>query len=116
MLIEDIAGSGMFVTLAAVRISAQQPRMDFAGAGHPPVMVVRRGQRPLLLESRCGFSAYSQKPRTFAPAWRCRSNRTIASSCTPTGLPKSSIPEVKCSALKAFEKLYTKHQPCLPGR
>jgi PAS domain S-box-containing protein len=53
LLIEDIAGSGMFVTLAAVRISAQQRRMDFAGAGHPPVMVARRGQRPLLLESRC---------------------------------------------------------------
>jgi len=53
LLIEDIAGSGMFVTLAAVRISAQQRRMDFAGAGHPPVMVARRGQSPLLLESRC---------------------------------------------------------------
>jgi len=53
LLIEDIAGSGMFVTLAAVRISAQQRLMDFAGAGHPPVMVARRGQNPLLLESRC---------------------------------------------------------------
>jgi serine phosphatase RsbU (regulator of sigma subunit) len=53
LLIEDIASSGMFVTLAAVRISAQQRRMDFAGAGHPPVMVARRGQSPLLLESRC---------------------------------------------------------------
>ena len=53
LLIEDIAGSGMFVTLAAVHISAQQRRMVFAGAGHPPVMVARRGQTPLLLESRC---------------------------------------------------------------
>ena len=53
LLIEDIAGSGMFATLAAVRISAQQRRMDFAGAGHPPVMVARRGQSPLLLESGC---------------------------------------------------------------
>ena len=52
LLIEDIAGSGMFVTVAAVRISAKQRRVDFAGAGHPPVMVARRGQSPLLLESR----------------------------------------------------------------
>jgi phosphoserine phosphatase RsbU/P len=52
LMIEDIAGSGMFVTLAAVRINAQKRRMDFAGAGHPPVMVARRGQSPLLLESR----------------------------------------------------------------
>jgi PAS domain S-box-containing protein len=53
LMIEDIAGSGMFVTLAAVRINAQKRRMDFAGAGHPPVMVARRGQSPILLESRC---------------------------------------------------------------
>jgi PAS domain S-box-containing protein len=51
-LIEDIAGSGMFVTLAAVRIHADRRSMVFAGAGHPPAMVARRGQSPLLLESR----------------------------------------------------------------
>jgi PAS domain S-box-containing protein len=50
-LIEDI-GSGMFVTLAAARIDAQQRRMVFAGAGHPPAMLARRGQSPVLLESR----------------------------------------------------------------
>lgn len=53
LLIEDIPGSGMFATLAAVRISAKRRRMDFAGAAHPPVMVARRGQSPLLLESGC---------------------------------------------------------------
>jgi PAS domain S-box-containing protein len=51
-LIEDIAGSGMFVTLAAARINAQQRSMVFAGAGHPPAMLARRGQSPALLESR----------------------------------------------------------------
>jgi len=50
-LLEEIAASGMFVTLAAVRINARQRHMHFAGAGHPPVMVARRGQIPLLLES-----------------------------------------------------------------
>jgi PAS domain S-box-containing protein len=51
-LIEDIAGSGMFVTMAAARIDAHRRSMVFAGAGHPPAMLARRGQIPLLLESR----------------------------------------------------------------
>ncbi len=51
-LIEDIAASGMFVTLAAARIDAQRRSMVFAGAGHPPAMLARQGQGPLLLESR----------------------------------------------------------------
>jgi PAS domain S-box-containing protein len=51
-LIEEIAGSGMFVTLAAARIDAQRRSMVFAGAGHPPAMLARQGQGPLLLESR----------------------------------------------------------------
>jgi PAS domain S-box-containing protein len=51
-LIEDIAGSGMYVTMAAARIDAQRRRLVFAGAGHPPAMLARRGQTPVLLESR----------------------------------------------------------------
>src|SRR5260370_37777412 len=51
-LSEDIAVSGMFVTLAAARIDVDRRRMVFAGAGHPPAMVERRGQNPVLLESR----------------------------------------------------------------
>jgi PAS domain S-box-containing protein len=51
-LIEDIAGSGMFVTLAAARINAQRRSMVFAGAGHPPAMLARAGQNPQLLESQ----------------------------------------------------------------
>ena len=50
-LMEDI-GAGMFITLAAARIDTDLRRMVFAGAGHPPAMLVRRGQSPLLLESR----------------------------------------------------------------
>jgi sigma-B regulation protein RsbU (phosphoserine phosphatase) len=50
-IIEDIADSGMFVTLAAARIDAQKRRMIFAGAGHPPAMLARGGQTPILLES-----------------------------------------------------------------
>ena len=51
-LIEDIRGSGMFVTVAAARIDAKKRTMTFAGAGHPPAMLARRGETPLLLESR----------------------------------------------------------------
>jgi PAS domain S-box-containing protein len=51
-LIEDIGSSGLYVTVAAARIDVPRRRMTFAGAGHPPVMLARRGQVPLLLESR----------------------------------------------------------------
>ena len=51
-LIEDIADSGMFVTVAAARVDAHRRSMVFAGAGHPPAMLARRGQNPVLLESR----------------------------------------------------------------
>ena len=51
-LIEDIAGSGMFVTLAAARIDARRRSMVFAGAGHPPAMLARPGQNPQLLQSQ----------------------------------------------------------------
>ncbi|MGC1417569.1 MAG: SpoIIE family protein phosphatase [Candidatus Acidiferrum sp.] len=51
-LIEDIAGTGMYVTVASARIDAQRRNMVFAGAGHPPAMLARRGQNPILLESR----------------------------------------------------------------
>jgi sigma-B regulation protein RsbU (phosphoserine phosphatase) len=51
-LIEDIAGSGMFITLAVARIDAHRRNMVFAGAGHPPAMLARPGECPLLLESR----------------------------------------------------------------
>ena len=47
-LLEDIAGSSMYVTLAAARIDSRLLRMDYAGAGHPPAMLARHGQ----LESR----------------------------------------------------------------
>jgi len=51
-LMEDIAGSGMFVTVAAARIDARQRRMHFAGAGHPPTMIARGSHSPVLLQSR----------------------------------------------------------------
>jgi phosphoserine phosphatase RsbU/P len=51
LLMQDIGGSGFFLTLAAVRVERGGRRMAFAGAGHPPVMVVQPGEEPRLLES-----------------------------------------------------------------
>jgi PAS domain S-box-containing protein len=51
-LIDEIGRSCMFVTLAAARIDPRRRTMLFAGAGHPPAIIARRGQNPILLESR----------------------------------------------------------------
>jgi PAS domain S-box-containing protein len=51
-LIEDIGSSGLFVTVAAAKIDVGRRKLTFAGAGHPPVMLARRGNEPRLLESR----------------------------------------------------------------
>lgn len=49
---QDIGSPGFFFTLAAARIERSGRRMLFAGAGHPPAMLVRPGEEPRLLESR----------------------------------------------------------------
>jgi serine phosphatase RsbU (regulator of sigma subunit) len=51
-VIDTIGNTGFLFTLSAVRIDRDGRRMAFAGAGHPPAMLVRPGQEPLLLESR----------------------------------------------------------------
>jgi PAS domain S-box-containing protein len=51
-LLNEIGSAGLFVTLAAARIDAHRRTMLFAGAGHPPAIIARRGQNPILLESR----------------------------------------------------------------
>src|SRR5262245_11643886 len=50
LLSHDIGGSGFFLTLAALRVD-RGGRTVFAGAGHPPVMLVQPGEQPRLLES-----------------------------------------------------------------
>ena len=51
-VMRNIGGSVFFFTLAAARVDRSGRRMIFAGAGHPPVMVVQPGEEPRLLESR----------------------------------------------------------------
>jgi PAS domain S-box-containing protein len=52
LVIENIGALGFFVTLAAARIDRSGRAMEFAGAGHPPAMIVRPGAEPRLLPSR----------------------------------------------------------------
>jgi sigma-B regulation protein RsbU (phosphoserine phosphatase) len=51
-VMHNIGNSVFFFTVAAARIDRGGRRMVFAGAGHPPGMIVRDGQEPRLLESR----------------------------------------------------------------
>jgi PAS domain S-box-containing protein len=48
----SLAGSVFFFTLMAARLNRGSLTMELAGAAHPPAMIVSRGQKPRLLESR----------------------------------------------------------------
>jgi serine phosphatase RsbU (regulator of sigma subunit) len=51
-VMQNIGSSVFFFTVAAARVDRAARRMVFAGAGHPPGMVVSPGEEPRLLESR----------------------------------------------------------------
>ncbi len=51
-VMQNIGSAVFFFTVAAARIDRDGRRMVFAGAGHPPGMIVTPGQEPRLLESR----------------------------------------------------------------
>jgi sigma-B regulation protein RsbU (phosphoserine phosphatase) len=49
--IQNLGSSSFYFTVAAVRLYRALGRLQFAGAGHPPAIIVRPGQSPRLLES-----------------------------------------------------------------
>src|ERR1700683_958530 len=51
-VMQNLGTSALLFTLAAARIDLGGRRMIFAGAGHPPAMIVTPGEEPRLLESR----------------------------------------------------------------
>jgi phosphoserine phosphatase RsbU/P len=51
-VLQNLGTSALLFTLAAARIDIGGRRMIFAGAGHPPAMIVTPGEQPRLLESR----------------------------------------------------------------
>ncbi len=54
-VVENLASSAFFFTVAAVRLDRSCRSLQFAGAGHPPALIVRKGESPRLLESRSGI-------------------------------------------------------------
>jgi PAS domain S-box-containing protein len=52
LVIRNIGAPGFFFTLAAARIDRGGRTMEFAGAGHPPAMIVQPEAEPRLLRSR----------------------------------------------------------------
>jgi PAS domain S-box-containing protein len=52
LVIQNIGPLGLFFTLAAARIERSGRLMEFAGAGHPPAIIVQPGAEPRLIPSR----------------------------------------------------------------
>jgi PAS domain S-box-containing protein len=52
LVIQNVGVSGFFFTVAAARFDRSATSMEFAGAGHPPAMIVQPGTEPRLLPSR----------------------------------------------------------------
>jgi len=49
--VQNLASSSFYFTLAAVRFYQSRGCLQFVGAGHPPAIIIRQGESPLLLES-----------------------------------------------------------------
>jgi sigma-B regulation protein RsbU (phosphoserine phosphatase) len=54
-VVQNLANSTFFFTVAALRLDRSCRSLQFAGAGHPPAIMVRRGESPRLLESKTGI-------------------------------------------------------------
>ena len=52
LVIQNIGNPLFFFTVSVARVDRSGRRMAFAGAGHPPAMIVKPGEEPRLLESR----------------------------------------------------------------
>lgn len=50
--LRSLAGENFYFTLAAMRLKNEGRSLEFAGAGHPPAILVRPGEHPRLLESQ----------------------------------------------------------------
>jgi hypothetical protein len=50
--VAGLASEAFYFTLAAARLKSDGRILEFAGAGHPPAMLVRPGEKPQLLKSQ----------------------------------------------------------------
>jgi len=51
-VIRNIGHSVFYFTMVAARLNRDNRTLEFAGAGHPPIMIAHEGKEPRLLESR----------------------------------------------------------------
>jgi len=51
-VLQNIGGTVFYFTLAVARLNRSGRLLEFAGAGHPPAMIVQPGKEPRLLASR----------------------------------------------------------------
>jgi PAS domain S-box-containing protein len=51
-VMKNLGSSVFYFTMVAARVSLEGHSLEFAGAGHPPAMIVQPGEAPRLLESR----------------------------------------------------------------
>jgi phosphoserine phosphatase RsbU/P len=51
-VMRNLGSAVFYFTLAAARLNRDEHTLEFAGAGHPPAMIVQPGHAPRLLESR----------------------------------------------------------------
>src|SRR5262249_61098007 len=51
-VVQNLASSTLYLTMAAARVDKARRSLQFAGAGHPPAMLIRPGEKPALLESK----------------------------------------------------------------
>lgn len=51
-VMQNIGSSVFYFTMAVARLNRAARHLEFAGAGHPPAMIVQPGEHPRLLESR----------------------------------------------------------------
>src|SRR5262249_9446305 len=51
-VVQSLASSTLYLTMAAARVDKARRSSQFGGAGHPPAMLIRPGEKPTLLESK----------------------------------------------------------------
>src|SRR5258707_665321 len=74
-VLQNLASSAFYFTVAAARFNRSCRTLQFAGAGHPPAMIVHPGKSPQLLESRSmvlGLAVRnsSQRQQPIGQSWR----------------------------------------------
>ena len=95
-VLQSIGGSVFFFTLAAARIERNGRRMVFAGAGHPPGMVVRPGRSPSYSNPAAWCWARCRKRWTSRVRSRLRWSLVTASCSIPTASLMCSTHKGKC--------------------